>query len=112
MGKNRIVKIRYQFSVGDKDEVWIIRDNGNISMCRYRECCDEYVEEFFNAKEIRNLFEHVLKCMENTNESLENEDGNVAIFYQDGSIIKICSSLDDGTESIRDIIEGHILSVA
>ncbi len=112
MDKNKIVKVRYQFSIGDRDEVWSIKADGSVSVCKYKENSAEMVEDFYNVDDIGKMFSHILKCIENSKDRLEREDGNVAIFYKDGSILKICSSLDDGNESIRDIIESHILNAA
>ncbi len=110
MENNYITKIRYQFTSEDSDELWTIRNDGTISKYVYDVYGTDEKEDVLDPEETSRLFFDIFQCIENADNVSENAHGDVAIFYRDGSVQKILSTISDGNASIRELIEDCVLT--
>ena len=80
-----------------------------ISICEWR--IGNVVTGEYYCEEVASIIRYALsKCIENADNVSENLHGDVEIFYKDGSVQKILSTISDGNTSIRELIEGCVLT--
>ncbi|SFL51913.1 hypothetical protein SAMN05216390_1394 [Lachnospiraceae bacterium KH1T2] len=110
MESNYITKIGYKFTSDYDDELWTIRKDGTISKYVYNAYGSDEKEDILDPEETSRLFFTIVQCIENADNVSENLHGDVEIFYKDGSVQKILSTISDGNTSIRELIEGCVLT--